>query len=164
MGRRGQSVTLSISDRDKAQLEQIAAEQGMLWGDRPNISRLVEAIARRELLIGRNNDWSDDRIRALQQAMRSLIDTGQLNEAQLLARLLLDRSELALPIRSEIETLLATPSVPWRSEIDQYILLPTALSAHLSRCCRSPLDVYHSPRQNRLSRKAAISRMLVRRN
>jgi hypothetical protein len=44
MGRRGQSVTLSISDRDKAQLEQIAAEQGMLWGDRPNISRLVEAI------------------------------------------------------------------------------------------------------------------------
>ena len=122
MGRRGQSVTLSISDRDKAQLEQIAAEQGMLWGDRPNISRLVEAIARRELLIGRNNDWSDDRIRALQQAMRSLIDTGQLNEAQLLARLLLDRSELPLPIRSEVETLLATPSVPWRSEIDQYIL------------------------------------------
>ena len=121
MGRRGESVTLSISDRDKAQLEQIAIEQGMLWGDRPNISRLVEAIARRELLIGRNNDWSNDRILALQQAMRALTDTGQTDEAQMIANLLLERSELTLPLRSEIEHLLATPTVPWRSEIDQYI-------------------------------------------
>ncbi|MBW4518784.1 MAG: WYL domain-containing protein [Scytolyngbya sp. HA4215-MV1] len=121
MGRRGQSVTLSISDRDKAQLEQLALEQGMTWGDRPNISRLVEAIARRELLLGRNNDWSDDRIRALQQAMRSLTDTGQLDEARMIAQLLLERSELTLPLRSEIERLLATPILPWRLEIDQYI-------------------------------------------
>jgi predicted DNA-binding transcriptional regulator YafY len=121
MGRRGESVTLSISDRDKIQLEQIATEQGMLWGDRPNISRLVEAIARRELLLGRNNDWSDDRIRALQQAMRSLTDTGQLNEARIIAQLLLERSELTLPLRSEIERLLAAPILPWRLEIDQYI-------------------------------------------
>lgn len=121
MGRRGQSVTLSISDSDKAQLEQIAAEQGMLWGDRPNISRLVEAIARRELLIGRNNDWSADRIRALQQAMRSLIDTGQIDQAQSIARLLLERSELTLPLRNEIETLIAEPTVTWRSQINDYI-------------------------------------------
>jgi predicted DNA-binding transcriptional regulator YafY len=121
MGRRGQSITLSISDSDKAQLEQIALEQGMTWGDRPNISRLVEAIARRELLIGRNNDWSDERVRALQQAMRSLTDTGQINEAQIIANLLLERSELTLPLRNEIETLLATPALPLRLEIDQYI-------------------------------------------
>ncbi len=121
MGRRGQSVTLSISDSDKAQLEQIAIEHGMTWGDRPNISRLVEAIARRELLIGRNNDWSDDRICALQQAMRSLTDTGQLEEARMIAQLLLERSELMLPLRSEVERLLATPILPWRLELDQYI-------------------------------------------
>ncbi|MGV0025561.1 WYL domain-containing protein [Phormidesmis priestleyi] len=121
MGRRGQSITLSISDRDKAQLEQIATEQGMMWGDRPNISRLVEAIARRELLIGRNNDWSDERIRALQQAMRSLTDTGQIDEAQIVASLLLERSELSLPLQSEIEQSLQMPSVAWRSQIDQYI-------------------------------------------
>ena len=121
MGRRGQSVTLSISDSHKAQLEQIALEQGMTWGDRPNISRLVEAIARRELLIGRNNDWSNSRILALQQAMRSLTDNGQLDEARLIAQLLLERSELTLPLRSEIEHLLTTPSIPWRTEIDQYI-------------------------------------------
>jgi predicted DNA-binding transcriptional regulator YafY len=121
MGRRGQSVTLSISDSDKTQLEKIATEQGLMWGDRPNISRLVEAIARRELLIGRNNDWSNERIQALQQAMRSLTDTGQIDQAQMIARLLIERTELTLPLRNEIESLIATPSVPWRLEIDDYI-------------------------------------------
>jgi hypothetical protein len=121
MGRRGQSITLSISDKDKTQLEQIATEQGMLWGDRPNISRLVEAIARRELLIGRNNDWSEARIRALQQSIQALIDAGHPESAQIIAKLLLERSELPIPLRSEIERFLETPLAPWRLEIDQYI-------------------------------------------
>ena len=132
MSRKGHSITLSIQERDKAQLEQIAIEQGMMWGDRPNISRLVEAIARRELLLGRNNDWSGDRILALQQAMRALIDTGQIDEARMIANLLLERSELTLPLRSEIEHLLATPTIPWRSEIDRYIRhqMPFQLTYH----------------------------------
>ncbi|MBV9388700.1 MAG: WYL domain-containing protein [Chroococcidiopsidaceae cyanobacterium CP_BM_ER_R8_30] len=121
MGRRGQSITLSISDRDKAQLEQIAAEQGMLWGNRPNISRLVEAIARRELLIGRNNDWSETRIGALQQSIQALVDTGHPQFAQIIAKLLQERSELPIPLRNEIDRFLETPVVPWRLEIDQYI-------------------------------------------
>jgi predicted DNA-binding transcriptional regulator YafY len=121
MGRRGQSITLSISDKDKAQLEQIAVEQGMLWGDRPNISRLVEAIARRELLIGRNNDWSATRIRALHQAIQSLTDAGNPDMAQAIAQILLERSELPIPLRTELERHLETPPLPWRVEIDQYI-------------------------------------------
>lgn len=121
MGRRGQSITLSISNRDKEQLEQIAQEQGMLWGDRPNISRLVEAIARRELLIGRNNDWSETRIRALQQSIQTLTDAGYPDSARIVAELLLERSELSIPLRSEIGRYLETPIAPWRLEIDQYI-------------------------------------------
>jgi predicted DNA-binding transcriptional regulator YafY len=121
MGRRGQSVTLSISDSDKAQLEQIALEQGMTWGDRPNLSRLVEAIARRELLIGRNNDWSEAQIRALYQAVQLLTDTGKTEEARLIARLLIERSELSIPLRFAIERFLETPVASWRLEIDQYI-------------------------------------------
>jgi hypothetical protein len=121
MGRRGQSVTLSISDRDKAQLEQIATEQGMLWGDRANISRLVEAIARRELVIGRNNDWSETRIRALHQSIRALIDAGQLQFAQIVAQILLERSELPSPLRSELERYLEIPMACWRVEIEQHI-------------------------------------------
>lgn len=121
MGRRGQSITLSISDKDKEQLEQIATDQGMLWGDRPNISRLVEAIARRELLIGRNNDWSETRIRALHQSIQTLTDAGHPESAQIVAQLLTERSELSIPLRNEIERFLETPLAPWRLEIDQYI-------------------------------------------
>ncbi len=121
MGRRGQSITLSISDKDKEQLEQIAIEQGMMWGDRPNISRLVEAIARRELLIGRNNNWSEACIRALHQAIQTLIDAGHSESAQTVAQLLAERSELSIPLRSEIERFLETPLASWRLEIDQYI-------------------------------------------
>ncbi|XHX78532.1 MAG: WYL domain-containing protein [Stenomitos frigidus ULC029] len=121
MSRKGHSITLSIDERDKAQLEQIATEQGMLWGDRPNISRLVEAIAKRELLIGRNNDWSEARIRAVWQAAQALTDAGHPDAAQMLAELLSERSELALPLRKAIERFIETPSLPWRTEIDQYI-------------------------------------------
>lgn len=121
MGRRGQSVTLSISDTDKAHLEQIALEQGMTWGDRPNISRLVEAIAQRDLLIGRNLDWARDRIQALLHAMHALIDAGQLPEARLLSELLLERSELTLPMRQDITQAFATTLPQWRQTLDQHI-------------------------------------------
>ncbi|HEY9824272.1 MAG TPA: WYL domain-containing protein [Stenomitos sp.] len=121
MSRKGYSITLSINERDKAQLEQIATEQGMKWGDRPNISRLVEAIARRELLIGRNNDWSETRIKALHQAIQALIDAGDPNAAQIVAQLLAERSELSIPLRTKIERFLETPLAPWRLELDQYI-------------------------------------------
>jgi len=121
MGRRGQSITLSISDKDKEQLEHIAREQGMLWGDRPNISRLVEAIARRQLLIGRNHDWSQDRIEALEQVRKVLIDAGQLTQAQAITDLLLERSELTLPLRREVERFLENPPPLWRIKIESYI-------------------------------------------
>ncbi|MFN5836347.1 MAG: WYL domain-containing protein, partial [Pseudanabaena sp.] len=39
MSRKGESITLSIKERDKANLEAIAIELGMTWGDRPNISK-----------------------------------------------------------------------------------------------------------------------------
>jgi len=83
--------------------------------------RVVEAIARRELLLGRNNDWTDTRIRALQQAIRSLTDTGQMDEARIIAKLLSERSEFPMPLRHENERFLETPMAPWRVEIEQYI-------------------------------------------
>ncbi|MEO8893871.1 MAG: WYL domain-containing protein [Coleofasciculaceae cyanobacterium] len=121
MSRKGQSITLSISDRDKAELEAIALELGMMWGDRPNISKLVEAIARRQLLIGRNHDWSDTRIRALERSIGALTDIGQIEQAQIIANLLLERSELSLPLRGEIERFLHNLPPVWRLKIDRYI-------------------------------------------
>jgi hypothetical protein len=70
MGRKGLSITLSIREQDKAELERLAQEFGMTWGSRLNISKLIEAIARRQLLIAPNHDWSNDRINILNQVSR----------------------------------------------------------------------------------------------
>ncbi|GBE91068.1 WYL domain-containing protein [Nostoc cycadae] len=122
MSRKGQSITLSVSERDKAELENLALEFGMMWGDRPNISKLIEAIARHQLTIGKNNDWSESRIRALDRAMRVLADIGQNEQAQIIAQLLLERSELPIPLRTDIESFLGNLPPQWRLEIDRYIL------------------------------------------
>ena len=121
MSRKGQSITLSISDRDKAELEAIANELGIKWGDRPNISKLVLAIARRQLLVFPNNNWSETRIRALERSIYALTDIGQIEQARIVAELLLERSELSLPLRAEIEHFLENLPPAWRIEIDRYI-------------------------------------------
>jgi len=122
MSRKGQSITLSVSERDKAELEAIAQEFGMMWGDRPNISKLIEAIAKRKLLIGNNQDWKESRIRALHRCIAALTDIGQVEQAQIIAHLLLERSELSLPLRQEISNFLENSPPPWRLQIDRYIL------------------------------------------
>ncbi len=121
MTRKGQSITLSISARDKAKLEELALELGKTWGDRPNISKLVEAIARRELLVKRNDDWETNRIEALEQAMNALTDSGKILEAQEIAHLLLERSELSIPLRRKIEQFQNSPPPAWRVTLDRYI-------------------------------------------
>ncbi len=122
MSRKGQSITLSISERDKGQLEEIAFKLGMMWGDRPNISKLIEAIARHQLAIAPNHDWSKNRIEALVQSVRTLTDVGKSEEALAIANLLLERSELSLPLRIEMERIKENPPLEWRVEIENYIL------------------------------------------
>jgi WYL domain len=119
--KKSRAVNLSISELDKAQLEKIALEFGMMWGNRPNISKLVEAIARRELIIGPNNDWSGTLIAALKQAIDALSDAGKVEEALIVANLLLERSELTLPLRKEVEGFKENPPPAWRIEINRYI-------------------------------------------
>jgi hypothetical protein len=121
MGRKGDSITLSISDRDKTTLEQIALELGMMWGDRPNISKLVEAIARKQIQIAHNNDWSQERIGMLDRICNYLIDEGQIELARAIASLLCERSELTNPLRRDIENFLEQHPIPWRQTLDRYI-------------------------------------------
>jgi hypothetical protein len=122
MSRKGQSVTLSLKELDKAQLEAIALEFGMTWGDRPNISKLIEAIARRQLVIAPNHNWTKERIAALNRARTALVDAGEIERAVAIAQLLLERSELTIPLRHELEQFLARPALPWRVEVKRYIL------------------------------------------
>lgn len=120
MSRKGQSITLSVSDDDKAQLEEIARSLGIVRGERANISGFVEAIARRKLLV--SPGLSRQYIEALQQAMRVLVDTGQTQEASLVASLLLEHGQLEAPLKREIEAFLSAPPLAWRQDLDRYIL------------------------------------------
>lgn len=122
MSRKGQSITLSVSERDKAELEAIALEFGMMWGEDPNISKLIKAIAQRELIVGKNHDWQDSRIHALHRCIGALTDIGQNEQAEIIANLLLERSELSVPLRKEIEEFLNNSRPSWRLQIDHYIL------------------------------------------
>ncbi|MDB9492317.1 WYL domain-containing protein [Dolichospermum circinale CS-534/05] len=122
MSRKGQSITLSVSDRNKTQLEAIALQFGMKWGDDPNISKLIKAIAQHELIVSKNNDWQDSRIRALHRCISALTDIGQNEQAEIIANLLLERSELSVPLRKEIEGFLNNSHPSWRLQVDHYIL------------------------------------------
>lgn len=45
MSRPRESITLTCTPEVKNRMEQIAIEYGCLWGDKPNISKLLEHIA-----------------------------------------------------------------------------------------------------------------------
>lgn len=121
MTRKGRSITLSLEESDKAQLEAIAREWGMMWGEEPNISRLIKAIARRQLLVFPNNNWNRDRINTLNNTRNLLMDAGHIEDALILAHLLLERSEITVPLRQEIEQFVAKPAAPWWIAVERYI-------------------------------------------
>jgi predicted DNA-binding transcriptional regulator YafY len=121
MSRKGQTITLSLQDHHKAHLEALAQSLGYTWGDRPNISSLIKAIAAQNLRLIANDDWSHDRINALNQARLALIDAGQTQLALELTHLLLERSELTQPLRQELTHFSQNPLPPWRLTIEAYI-------------------------------------------
>ena len=45
MSRPGKTITLSLKEGHKEQLEQLAIDFGCTWGEKPNVSALVDAIA-----------------------------------------------------------------------------------------------------------------------
>ena len=120
MPRQRSAITLSINEREKAQLEALALQFDQKWGEKPNISKLVKAIAQNKLRIAHNHDWSRDRIDTLYKALNHLKDGGYFNEALTIAQLLLERSEINLPLREKLQTWVDAPGVAWRSQLDEY--------------------------------------------
>lgn len=123
MSRKRPSITLSISEHEKAQLERLALKFDQTWGNNPNVSKLVKAIAQGKLRLAANHDWSRDRINTLNRTLGWLKDNGQLEAALQLAYILLERSELSIPLRHEIQDWANNPSAPWRIEIERCIRL-----------------------------------------
>ena len=117
------SITLSISADEKAQLERLALEFDQTWGDNPNVSKLIKAIAKQKLRLANNHDWQRDRIDTLNRAMNKLKDEGYFSEALELASLLLERSELSTPLRKEVQSWVDSPGLPWRRQLDSCLKL-----------------------------------------
>jgi hypothetical protein len=55
VSRKGKSLTLSLQDGHKERLEQLAVDFGQTWGENPNVSGLIDAIAAGTLRI----DYAD---------------------------------------------------------------------------------------------------------
>lgn len=121
MVRKRSSITLSISEQEKAQLEQLALAFGQTWGDNANVSKLIKAIAKGKLRIATNHDWGRDRIDTLNRALNRLKDEGYFTEALELAHLLLGRSELIRPLRQEIQSWVDEPGETWRVHLEGFI-------------------------------------------
>ena len=75
MTRKKRSLTLSIEEHEKAQLEHLALEFDQKWGDSPNLSKLMKAIAQGKLRLAANHNWSRDRINILNQIFNWLKDS-----------------------------------------------------------------------------------------
>ena len=121
MGRKGESITLSLKDYEKEALEELAKEYNMMWGDRPNISKLLKAIAKGELLVAANHNWSKKKIENLDKIRKILVDIGKIDEAKLIAKILCDRAEINDPLRHEIENFLKQKIPNWRVKLDGFI-------------------------------------------
>jgi len=52
---RKDSITLSLDDGDKEALEKLALEFGQTWGEKPNVSGLLKALAKGKLRL----DYAD---------------------------------------------------------------------------------------------------------
>lgn len=63
MGRKGQSITLSVSTEERETLEQIAVQFGCTWGENPNISALLKAIASGALQVYWSNETPPPKIK-----------------------------------------------------------------------------------------------------
>jgi len=121
MSRKQESITLSIKNIDKASLYEIAYDLGMLWGNKPNLSKLLEGIARNELIVAANHDWSESRIQELLQAANVLVDDGHMDRAREMTQLLLERNELNEPLRETLRKRYFHPFPDWREAIDNAI-------------------------------------------
>ena len=118
MTRKKETITLSIPPGTKEQLEAIALRLNILWGKEPSVSGLIVAIAQQQLEVGQPFTLNYERVNALRQAATDLIDTGDVEAAQTIITLLLDKGKLEAPLRKSLLKQVSNSSKGWRLEID----------------------------------------------
>lgn len=71
-----QAITLSLTSEEKAELDAVAEQFGILWGDKPNVSGLIRAIARKRLIVHRPGTPISGSDRAYHEAQLDAIEAA----------------------------------------------------------------------------------------
>ncbi|MGF1479103.1 MAG: helix-turn-helix transcriptional regulator [Cyanophyceae cyanobacterium] len=121
MSRKKETITLSIPPGTKEQLEKLARRFNIFWGKSPSPSGLITAIAQQQLEIGEPFTLNPTQVKALQQSIKLLKDSGCIGDAQTLSSLLLERGQLEAPLRQAILQQVSQLSQAWRILIEQHI-------------------------------------------
>lgn len=81
MSRKQESITLSLTLEHKAEIEKLSLEFGYLWGEKPNISGLLKAIADGDILLSKSHKPAKqkralikDAIASIQEALTILVE------------------------------------------------------------------------------------------
>jgi predicted DNA-binding transcriptional regulator YafY len=120
MSRKKDTITLSIPPGTKDQLEAIARNLQILWGKEPSISGLIVAIAQQQITVGEQFTFDKLQVHSLEKAIKLLVDTGSLGDAQTLVELLLFKATLTPEHRQTLFQHVSQPEGGWRMEIDRY--------------------------------------------
>lgn len=116
-----ETITLSIPPGTKEQLEVIARRLNILWGKEPSVSGLIVAIAQQVVEVGKPFNLTKVQVQSLQQATKLLVDSGNIQEAQTLIGLLLERGNLETPLRQSLLQQVSQSSQAWSILIEEHI-------------------------------------------
>jgi predicted DNA-binding transcriptional regulator YafY len=121
MLRRKETITLSIPPGTKEKLETIARRFNIFWGKSPSLSGLIAAIAQQELEVGEPFAFNELQVHSLNKAIKALIDSGQIQEAQLLTKLLFERGCLEPFFRQSLLKQISQSTEIWRKVLEEQI-------------------------------------------
>ena len=121
MSSKKEALTLSLLPGTKAKLEEIARKNGFFWGKSPSPSALVNAIASKELQVGKPFSLNDNQVKAFRQAIATFIDNGDTAGAEIVARHLLDKAQLEFELKKELIKLVNKHLDKWRLIVEEYI-------------------------------------------
>ncbi|MCU0547583.1 MAG: WYL domain-containing protein [Oscillatoriaceae cyanobacterium Prado104] len=121
MVRKKETITLSIPSGTKEQLEAIALRLGIFWGKSPSISGLLVAIAQQHIAIAEPFALSKVQVQSLSKAAKFLNDSGEIEAAQIVLALLLDKGNLEPPVRQELLLQVNQTAEAWRLRLNQLI-------------------------------------------
>jgi len=121
MSRKKETLTLSVPPGIKDRLEAIAFRLGIFWGKSPSISGLLVAIAQHEVELGEPFTLTTVQVQSLEKATKLLHDSGEIEAAQILLGLLLDKGNLEPPMRQKLLKQVSQTTEAWRIRLNQLI-------------------------------------------